>query len=171
MKKAFTLVEVLITLGIIAVVAALTLPNLIADYQKRVTIKQLKAAYNLFSNAIEQAKVDYGDPIILPEDIFNMSTYTTELSQMYFEPYIKGIQPYPTGGKQIVIKTPDKKNVYESYSGYNEHSKAMCTPNGICYKLYRHSTGYIKFILDLNGPKGPNIMGRDVFELDMTDPE
>ena len=31
MKKAFTLAEVLITLGIIGVVAAMTIPNLIAN--------------------------------------------------------------------------------------------------------------------------------------------
>lgn len=35
MKKAFTLAEVLITLGIIGVVAAITLPTLIANYQKK----------------------------------------------------------------------------------------------------------------------------------------
>ncbi len=35
MKKGFTLAEVLITLGIIGVVAAMTIPTLVADYQKR----------------------------------------------------------------------------------------------------------------------------------------
>ena len=34
MKKGFTLAEVLITLGIIGVVAALTIPMLIADSRK-----------------------------------------------------------------------------------------------------------------------------------------
>ncbi len=38
----FTLAEVLITLGIIGVIAALTLPNLIANYQKKVWATQLK---------------------------------------------------------------------------------------------------------------------------------
>lgn len=35
--KAFTLAEVLITLGIIGVVAALTIPGLITNFQKRET--------------------------------------------------------------------------------------------------------------------------------------
>lgn len=39
---AFTLAEVLITLGIIGVVAALTLPNLIADYRASVVETRLK---------------------------------------------------------------------------------------------------------------------------------
>ena len=37
MKKGFTLAEVLITLGIIGVVAALTLPSLITNYRKKQT--------------------------------------------------------------------------------------------------------------------------------------
>lgn len=41
-KKAFTLAEVLITLGIIGIVAAMTIPALIANYQERVIVSQLK---------------------------------------------------------------------------------------------------------------------------------
>ncbi len=41
-RAAFTLTEVLITLGIIGVVAALTLPTLIADYQEKVLITSAK---------------------------------------------------------------------------------------------------------------------------------
>ena len=41
-KAGFTLTEVLITLGIIGVVAAMTIPNLITNYQKRSTVIQLK---------------------------------------------------------------------------------------------------------------------------------
>ena len=37
-KFGFTLAEVLITLGIIGVVAALTLPSLVTNYQKQVTV-------------------------------------------------------------------------------------------------------------------------------------
>lgn len=41
MKKAFTLAETLITLGVIGVVAALTLPTLINSYKKQVTTARL----------------------------------------------------------------------------------------------------------------------------------
>ena len=45
-KIAFTLAEVLITLGIIGVVASLTLPSVIQNYKKQVTVNQLKKAYS-----------------------------------------------------------------------------------------------------------------------------
>ncbi len=38
MKNGFTLAEVLITLGIIGIVAAMTMPALIANYQKKVLV-------------------------------------------------------------------------------------------------------------------------------------
>ena len=41
-SKGFTLAEILITLSVIAVVAAITLPSLITNYQKRVAAERLK---------------------------------------------------------------------------------------------------------------------------------
>ena len=41
-RAAFTLAEVLITLGIIGVVAALTIPTLIANYKKKQAISKLQ---------------------------------------------------------------------------------------------------------------------------------
>ena len=45
-KKGFTLAEVLITLGIIGVVAALTMPALINKYQKKVLEVNVKKHFN-----------------------------------------------------------------------------------------------------------------------------
>lgn len=60
-KKAFTMAEVLITLGIIGIVAAMTLPALIGNYQKKVTATRLKRSYTVIAQTIERSKVDYGD--------------------------------------------------------------------------------------------------------------
>ena len=49
-KPAFTLAEVLITLGIIGIVAALTMPSLMANYRKKVYVTQLKRVVNVLSN-------------------------------------------------------------------------------------------------------------------------
>lgn len=48
-KKAFTLSEVLITLGIIGVVAALTVPSLITKHQKMVFATKAKQTYSILS--------------------------------------------------------------------------------------------------------------------------
>lgn len=59
-KNAFTLAEVLITLGIIGVVAAMTLPTLIQNYQKQVYVNGLKKAISTSQNMLKQMQADEG---------------------------------------------------------------------------------------------------------------
>ena len=56
-KLAFTLAEVLMTLGIIGVVAAMTLPTLITDFQKRSPATMVKTLYSKYpeSNILKRA--------------------------------------------------------------------------------------------------------------------
>lgn len=63
-RLGFTLAEVLITLGIIGVVAALTLPALIQNYQKKATATSVKKAYSELNQVIQMAKADYGDHLV-----------------------------------------------------------------------------------------------------------
>ncbi len=57
---AFTLAEVLITLGIIGVVAALTMPSLIQNHRKHVVETQLKKFYSMMNQAIMSVNAEYG---------------------------------------------------------------------------------------------------------------
>ena len=47
MKKAFTLAEVLVTLGIIGVVSAMTLPTLVKNHQKKVFVTQFTMMFQM----------------------------------------------------------------------------------------------------------------------------
>ena len=60
-RPAFTLAEVLITLGIIGVVAAMTMPALIANYNNHITEVRLKKFYSIFNQAIQQSVAENGD--------------------------------------------------------------------------------------------------------------
>ncbi len=60
-KNAFTLAEVLITLGIIGIVAAMTMPTLIQKNNNRVVETRLMKFYSAINQAIKMAEVDYGD--------------------------------------------------------------------------------------------------------------
>ena len=63
MKKfyAFTLAEVLITLGIIGVVAAMTMPTVIKNYQKKQAATQMRKTYAVLENALAMAKAEHGE--------------------------------------------------------------------------------------------------------------
>lgn len=58
MKKAFTLAEVLITLGIIGVVAALTLPNIVGYYKRKESSVRIKKFYSIMEQAIRLSEID-----------------------------------------------------------------------------------------------------------------
>ena len=60
-RFGFTLAEVLITLGIIGIVAAMTMPSLIQNHQKRVTAERLKKMYTTLRTAIDLAELDNGE--------------------------------------------------------------------------------------------------------------
>ena len=49
--KGFTLAEILITLGIIGVVAAMTIPTLITNYQKKASVTKLQKAISILNQA------------------------------------------------------------------------------------------------------------------------
>ena len=57
----FTLAEVLITLGIIGIVSALTMPMLMQKYNNSVAETRLKKFYSTMNQAVLMAKNDFGD--------------------------------------------------------------------------------------------------------------
>ena len=61
LNLGFTLAEVLITLGIIGIVSAVTIPTLVSNYRKHETVVRLKRVYNVLNNAMILASKDYGE--------------------------------------------------------------------------------------------------------------
>ncbi len=59
-NNGFTLAEVLITLAIIGVVAALTIPTVVQNYQKTQVVTQLKKTYAALANTTNLAIADEG---------------------------------------------------------------------------------------------------------------
>lgn len=83
---AFTLAEVLITLGIIGVVAAMTLPTLIMNHRKQVTVNKVKKFYTVMSQATNSAIAEYGSM----EDWQGFTTTRNgEEMQNWFDTYLK----------------------------------------------------------------------------------
>lgn len=60
-SRGFTLAEVLITLGIIGIVAAMSIPTIMSKIYEKRTVTQLKAAQSILSQAIKASEDEYGD--------------------------------------------------------------------------------------------------------------
>lgn len=155
MKKsfslAFTLSEVLITLGIIGVVAALTIPFLIVKHQKQQTVVQLKKAYAELQTVFFNAENEFGS--VKNWDIYN---YTGNLAYIIINYYKNAI---------MIDRKLRCSDGIKSLSGgcpLGEHSslgQSFVTADG---KIIYCFMNWI--FVDLNGNRGPNIQGKDIFE-------
>lgn len=161
-KPAFTLAEVLITLGIIGVVAAMTMPVLIQNHQKTVTVTSLKKFYSIMSQAYSASTADNG--LMREWDTSLFENGNKELSKKlfdkYFSPYLKVLDECKSTN-QCTFTHTNMNNV-----------PVYVLPDGITFSFSpafnNDSIGpYIYVIVDINGNKGPNKQGRDIFYLDI----
>ena len=76
----------MITLGIIGIVAAMTMPMLLAKYQNMVLLTRVKKTYSTITNAINLAKADIGDTTNITSifNLSNTSAQTLETMKKYF---------------------------------------------------------------------------------------
>ena len=88
-SKGFTLAEVLITLGIIGVVAALTIPSLIQTHKRVEVAAKLKQIYSLMNQAILISEKDNGDKEYWDYCNWGNSECTKNFFEKYLLPYIK----------------------------------------------------------------------------------
>ena len=169
-ELAFTLAEVLITLGIIGIVAALTLPNLISNYREKQTITQVKKAYSLLSQALTSAISEYGnlndwqddskeffDSVIYERlNVVKTCSLPTKCSGLnYTRP------PAYVLDNGMVFQTTARKTNVEDENGYHQCRTSLAQANN---STGIHYGNCAVVMVDLNGSKKPNRAGRDIFE-------
>ncbi len=94
-KTAFTLAEVLVTLGVIGIVAAMTIPTVMNKYQQKVAETRLAKFYSVMNNAIALSEIDNGDKKYwrFENKCSYSDNYTKEclvpIFEQYFKPYLK----------------------------------------------------------------------------------
>lgn len=163
-NKAFTLAEVLITLGIIGVVAAMTIPGLIQRTQEKELLNRWIKFHALLKQAILMAEEEYGDSSNWRFDKYKSgSTPNTEGSAYsYLKPYLKIVSDCPTGEPE--------KNCFLSgykYSFLDGTPAAICSYIGPAVRLLSGESicfgnGSPHFTVDLNGTSPPNRIGVDI---------
>lgn len=163
MKKmfAFTLSEVLITLAIIGVISALTVPTLINGYQKKAEVVQIRKVMTDIGNTIDM--------------------YITEEGKAKFSatPYYKNDLNSLITEKMKSVKTcsSDAGGCFasENYLTIGGGDSKAFSCEGNSYLLANSAAicmtkddDIITVNVDINGQQGPNIGGRDMFEFYVT---
>lgn len=164
-KAAFTLAEVLITLGIIGVVAAMTMPSLIQNYQEKATVTKLKKCYSLVSQAYVSILNDEGgsDTLQAGDDLEMMEKFGKYLKYQKTCGRNKGCFP------NVTYKSVTGNGYSKWEDDTTDRSRAILTDGTLIMfnkSAMRGGEGnylYAQIYVDINGFKGPNQLGRDFF--------
>ncbi len=178
----FTLAEVLITLGIIGVVAAMTMPTLITKHQKQVYANQLKTNVSIISQAIYKYMADQG------VDNLNLTPMVDGADELkeFFEDYVKVVNDcngryYLEGEHSCFAKS------YKYYDGSHAPTNQEAYSCGVVLNLVNGASvcadvqqgasddgdttnngvvgdnAVLSVEIDINGNKGPNVIAKDLF--------
>lgn len=160
-KLGFTLAEVLITLGIIGVVAAITIPNLIANQQKKAIVSQLMEAQSILNQAVKSYAADTDEE---GSSEFDTTLSPQEFAEKYFKPYLK-IARICTRIEDGCWKTGDFNGYYD-LAGHKMTNVpySIVLNNGMIIGFSKiDRTNLISLFVDVNGQSKRNVLGKDVF--------
>lgn len=184
-KKGFTLAEVLITLGIIGIIAAMTLPAIIANKRRSELKSQLYAGYSLLQQALQRMNADYGYPVI-PSD-YKTRKFKPEYIKYFESPVdcewggVHSTKGSALCGKGARVSGDDGSSselIEGIYMTYNKASNKISSvplddgqfalKNGMLIMIENITTLFIT--IDVNGiNKKPNVWGEDLFTFQLMD--
>lgn len=163
--KGFTLAEVLITLGIIGVVAAMTIPTLMQKTQDAEFKTAAKKAFSVASAAVEKMRDDEGGDL----------SYYVNTPYSFKPVYMKYFKVLKDCGNYDCANTyTQSSSIYKSLSNTNGDTGwisygQFITTDGMLWMFENDPSGLAIFV-DVNGyNKKPNMFGRDVFAFQVID--
>ena len=165
-KNGFTLAEVLITLVIIGIVAALTIPTAVAYYQKEQTVSQLKQVFSQLNQAVRLSVPEHGDPRTWDYSLSNIDFFNE-----YLNSYIQ-IKRMSLNTSEITYQRTDG-TTETAFNGLKDGAGIIVLNSGAIFYISNSNSASANqllassklkfFTVDINGLKGPNKIGRDLF--------
>lgn len=163
---AFTLAEVLVTLGIIGVISAMTLPTLTKNHQRKVYVTQLHKFYNELSQAGE-SYITSKNALNLKEAGVRSQNGVRDFVQSSFRT-VKNCSTTFTDCFASEYKNMNGE-VVTNYNAADSNCYILPSGNSVClnYPLLGGFVGgpSVNVVVDVNGKQGPNILGRDLFTM------
>ena len=181
-KCAFTLAETLITLVIVGIIAAITVPMLIAKYIEQQTVSAVRNFYSDISQAYQNAVTENGSPTTWDLN-HNSGIHILNI----LEPHLQLIKKCEGGHcfPDVMYKSLNSninfRNIYTAYDTSSYVNSAILN-NGTIFFIYTHDgecisksgtinqlqniCGFIR--ADINGAKSPNQAGKDLFSFYFT---
>ena len=173
-KNGFTLAEVLITLVIIGVIAAMTIPTMINKTQEQENVVALKKAYSIMAQAFKLTEVKYG-----PIDTWEWSSdniipifekVSENLQIMYKGDNTTNTNCFPDSFKYLGASTSNTMLYSKASARLSDGMSLRLEARGTNCNQTRGSITNICgiAIVDTNGNAAPNLYGKDLFQFYVT---
>ena len=182
-RKAFSVAEVLITLGVIGVIASIVLPMVKLKYQEITTVAKVRKVYALLNKGYEASIQRFG-----PVKYWKLEG-TTELVSVdiikYLVPtglkvnYVENKLPHIRGrwlhNKNTNIIDSSRWQIYKMDNGATFFQVAMAASDcSYSHNNYNKANIFLQkvcgdFTVDINGEAGPNVYGIDHFQFYITE--
>jgi len=169
-RKGFTLAEVLLTLAIIGVVAALTIPAVVTKVTKDQYVVGLKKAYNTVKQIEREAIQEHGPMENWSWSTGSGSAAVTADFERYFLPHLDVLKNCGATTEEGCFAEGLTYLDGNDWGDFNttEYYKIV-TSDGMSWAYGKAASltplsvrGW--FTVDVNGLRGPNRLGRDIFE-------
>lgn len=157
---AMTLAEVLVTLGILGTVFALTVPTLKGNADKRKMETLVKKSFLMVNQAIDMSLAND------PEDEVGKWNFSSN-SDMFnrLTKYLNVQKICPGGSKECFAKTYKFFSNGNVYSGIDfSATRSAILSGNIAYQVNQCDGSMCHIHVDVNGPEEPNVIGYDYFE-------
>ena len=168
MKKAMTIGELLVTMSIIGIIAALVLPGFLKDYHNKLYVAHLKKVYEMLDSAVNQACSDSNVSYFYQTPYSKRVLGDSSNAQSFLDKYLKKSTRTTTNSFSVQYK----KLNGSSDTAANGRPLPLLPQNSAWAKLTSGETvaflcgdPYCKFYVDINSTDGPNIYGRDFFTI------
>ena len=164
-KAAFTLAEVLITLGIIGVVAAITMPVIVHKYRTNVLKNQFKKSYSVLSQALTLTSKELGGNL---HEMFKDEPAGFSGAILFRDTFYKFLIPAADlkESTDIFKFAPYNKNQpsdsESATMGLGAYPGYVVLGDGSAITVLKNN-GRLNVLVDINGLKRPNRVGYDVF--------
>lgn len=179
----FTLAEVLITLGIIGIVAAITIPTLMQKKAEQETVSMLKKEYSVLSQAYAMAVQDNGST---PDQWISSATLLDAQSALdianKLAPYLKVVNNCGHNAGCVPFYKDSNGISSDWDTGFTDAAK-MALSDGTILGIRSWGSGNAQnnagntqslqnvvgvIFVDINGLKGPNVYAKDFFRFYIT---
>lgn len=183
--QAFTFAEVMVTITIIGIVAALTMPGLVAHYHEKEYVSQLQKSLSQFEQAMQHIMFRHECTDIICTGIFDGIANDTEWNNRFNEEMTKSIKIIKSEKngtamqpelKSAPLKPKDTKLTAQTDWRSTDGYKFM-TPDGVLYVVTPKNCTFVPYqnlstiknicaevTIDVNSLRRPNQYGRDLFK-------